>query len=373
MGGRILIVDDESAQMKALCNVLHDQGYTTAGFVSPSDALATLGDQQFDLLLTDLEMPQMDGISLLRAARERDGSIMGIVMTGHATVDTAVEAMKAGAFDYILKPFKLSTILPVLARALTVRNLQLENANLAQRIAERTAELETVNQELVAFSYSVAHDLRAPLRAINGFSSMLLEDFSALMPAEAQRLLQRVVANAEHMGQLIDALLKLSRLGRQPMTGASIGMRVMVHSVLEGLQKEPGARKMQISVSEIPDAVGDQALIKQVLVNLVSNAIKFTRHKDPATISVGSEERERETVYFIRDNGAGFDMQYADKLFGVFQRLHPSDSFEGTGIGLSIVQRIIHRHGGRIWAEAEVDKGATFFFTLPHPGLDGTR
>jgi hypothetical protein len=383
---RILIVDDEAAQMKALCNTLRDQGYVTTGFQSPRAALDALRGQKFDLLLTDLMMPEMDGISLLRAALDLDADLVAIMMTGHGTVDTAVEAMKVGALDYILKPFKLSIILPVLARALAVRRLRAENEELALRVRERTAELEAVNQELEAanqqleaFSYSIAHDLRSPLRSVGGFANILLEDFSAEWSFEAQRLLGRIVGGANHMGQLIDDLLHFSRLGRQPLSKQRLNMGTLIREVLEELRKELQARQIDIVIADLPDAVGDPSLVRQVFVNLLSNALKFTRRQERAKIEVGCHLQEGGEVYFVRDNGAGFDMRFARKLFGVFQRLHRAEEFEGTGVGLSVVQRIIQRHGGRIWAEAAVDQGATFFFTLPraeitlHPLMEDPR
>lgn len=362
---RILIVDDEAAQMKALCETLRDHDYETVGFTSGKDALAALREAKFDLFLTDLMMPEMDGVTLLRAALESDSNLVGILMTGHGTIDTAVEAMKAGALDYILKPFKLSVILPVLSRALTVRRLRIENAKLEQRVRRHTAELEAANKELEAFSYSISHDLRAPLRHVDGFANILLEKFSSDLPDEAQRLLSSVSNGARHMGRLTDDLLRFSRLSRQPLSKRPVNLSSLVQQVLEELRKEQPDRRVEVYAGELPDCVGDPSLLRQVLVNLLSNAFKFTRQKEKAIVEVGCDPQEGERVYFIRDNGVGFDLTHAQKLFGVFQRMHREEEFEGTGVGLSIVQRIIQRHGGRVWAEAELDKGATFYFTLP--------
>ena len=361
----LLIVDDETAQMKALCDTLRDRGYRTTGFASARAALEALQTQKFDLLLTDLMMPEMDGISLLRAARELDGDLIGVMMTGHGTIDTAVEAMKAGALDYIIKPFKLSAILPVISRALTIRRLRMENADLARRVSHRTAELEEVNRELEAFSYSVAHDLRAPLRAVLGFTAILQESHAGQLPEDVRGLLDHVTRNAHRMAELIDGLLRLSRLGRQQLKVESVAMTRLVRDVVDELSKDPGDDPVTIVVNPLPDVMADQILLRQVITNLVSNAIKFTRGRQPARVTIGCEQQEGADVFFVRDNGAGFDMRHAERLFGVFQRLHPSGNFPGTGIGLSIVQRIVHRHGGRVWAQAEVDRGATFYFTFP--------
>jgi len=365
---KLLIVDDEAAQMKALCNTLEDEGYATTGFTFAKDALSELRSQPFDLVLTDLMMPEMDGIALLRAAREIDSNVVGIVMTGHGAIDTAVEAMKAGALDYILKPFKLSGILPVLSRALGVRRLRMENEELQRRVRERTTELEAANKELEAFSYSISHDLRAPLRSVGAFSSILLQEHSSKMPAEARRLLDIVTTSARRMEQLIEDLLRFSRLSRQPLSKQPVDIPALVHAILEELRQQESERHIEVKVGEVPNCVGDPSLLKQVFVNLLSNAFKFTRQKEKAIVEVGCQQQEGETVYFVRDNGAGFDARYAEKLFGVFQRLHSAEQFEGTGVGLSIVQRIVQRHGGRIWAEGKVDEGATFYFTLPDSG-----
>ncbi len=361
---RILIVDDEAAQMKALCDTLRDQGYETAGFRSGQAALAALREAKFDLLLTDLMMPEMDGIALVRAARESDPDLVSVMMTGAGTIATAVETMKAGALDYILKPFELSVILPVLSRALTIRRLRMENVALERQLRERTVELEAANQELEAFSYSVSHDLRAPLRAVDGFSQILLKESESRLSEREQQLLLKISSSAAQMGELIEGLLNLSRLGRQPLSKRPLNLTALVGQVLDELGKEREGRQLEIRVSELPECLGDPALLKPVFVNLISNAIKFTRAKETAIVEIGWREQNGEEVFFVRDNGAGFDMRYAHKLFGAFQRLHNRDEFEGTGIGLSIVQRVIRRHGGRIWAEAEVGKGARFYFTL---------
>ena len=361
---KILIVDDEAPQTEALCNTLRDEGYFTVGFKSAREALAALHGQRFDLLLTDLMMPEMDGIALLRSALGTDADLVCIMMTGHGTIGTAVQAMKAGALDYILKPFDLTVILPVLSRALAMRRLRLENAALERGLRERTSELEAANKELDAFAHSVSHDLRAPLRAIGGFSEILLER-SAEMPEQDQRLLKRVCDGAKTMGDLIEGLLNLSYLGRQPLSKRTLNVREIVWQALDGLHKEREGRQVEIRVGDLPDCVADPTLFKQIYVNLLSNAFKYTRQKEKAIVEVGCQRQDGENIYFVRDNGAGFDMQYSKKLFGVFQRLHRVDEFEGIGVGLSIVQRIIRRHGGRIWAEAEADNGAVFYFYLP--------
>jgi two-component system sensor histidine kinase/response regulator len=362
---RILIVDDEAALMKALCATLRDRGYETTGVNSGQAALAALRDAKFELLLTDLMMPGMDGIGLLRAAREIDPDLVGIMMTGAGTVSTAVEAMKAGALDYILKPFELSVILPVLSRSLAVRRLRMENAVLERRVRQHAADLELANEELEAFSYSVSHDLGAPVRAVGGFSQILLKEAGPRLSDREQQLLHKICSGAAQMRELIESLLNLSRVGRQPLSRRPTNLVTLVGQVLDDLSKEREGRQIEVRLGELPGCIGDPLLLKQVFVNLLANAFKFTGGKEKAAVEVGCQEQNGEKIYFVRDNGAGFDMRYAERLFGAFQRLHSRDEFAGTGVGLSIVQRIIRHHGGRIWAEAEVDKGATFYFTVP--------
>jgi signal transduction histidine kinase len=361
---RLLVVDDEGAQAKALCQTLESEGYHTTGFTSANQALATLRTQSFDLMLTDLMMPDMDGITLVRTALEIDPNLMSIVMTGYGTIDTAVQAIQAGALDYILKPFKLSVILPVLSRALQMRCLRLENAELARRISERSSELEAANKELEAFSYSISHDLRNPLNVVIGYSQLITECYAAKMDKKAREMLRQICETASRMEQLIADLLRLSSLGRQALSMGCVQTHGLVREVLDELAINATERQIHIQVGDLPDCFGDVSLLRQVFVNLLSNALKFTRHKKEATVEVGYSQQDGESAYFIRDNGAGFDPKQAGRLFGAFERLHCADDFEGTGVGLSIVKRIVSRHGGRIWAESAVGQGATFYFTL---------
>jgi PAS domain S-box-containing protein len=238
------------------------------------------------------------------------------------------------------------------------------NAELEQRVRDRTAQLEAANQELEAFSYSVSHDLRSPLRAMDGFAQALLEDCGPLLPAEGQHYLRKIRKGAQQMSALIDDLLTFARLSRQPLNKCSVDTGELVGHVLEDLSSQREGRQIEVRIGDLPPCQGDRALLKQVWTNLLSNALKYTRQRESAVVEVGCALKEGETAYFVCDNGTGFDMKYADKLFGVFQRLHRAEEFEGTGVGLAIVQRVILRHGGRVWADAAVDRGATFYFTL---------
>ena len=538
---RLLIVDDEEALMTALCKTLETQGYSVTGFTSPQQALAQLREQQFDLLLTDLMMPEMDGIALLSAAHEIDRDLAAVVMTGHGTVDTAVQALRGGAADYVLKPFRLNNLLPVLSRALETRRLRTENIqlreavsiyelsraisqglsedevaqrtvmaasqqsdagavqllvsteegrklrvagmwgnhahwrederfsvdeaierwvatareqlsswdgggvpnavfnspfsgaeaesdgdvalpivtggnfygvlrfssrasqrrltpgqikaleilvgtaaaalegaslltqlrslnrDLEQRVRERTQELQSANADLESFSYSVSHDLRSPLRAVDGFCQMFIEEFGGGVPEEGHRILEKVRAGTTRMNQLIEGLLRLARFSRQPLNTRRVQTSALVTQVAANFRDQLEGRSVQMVVGELPDCLADAALLEQVFTNLISNALKFTAGRADTGIEIGSQRVDSEVAYFVKDNGVGFDMRYAERLFGVFQRLHSQTEFEGTGIGLSIVHRIIRRHGGRTWAESALQKGATFYFTLPQP------
>ncbi len=363
---RLLIVDDEVSLMEALRATLSAEGYAVTGATSGAEALDCLQREKFDVIMTDLMMPHMDGIALLRTALAGDPFLVGIVMTGHGSIPSAVDAMKAGAIDYVLKPFKLSTTLPALERALLLRRLRLKNAELEQRVRERTAELEAANRELDAFSHSVSHDLRTPLRAIAGFTEILSRHHAADLPPEARRLLDLISAGTVEMDQLTDALLAFSRLSHDPLERRPVDLAQLGREVFAKLEGEQANRRVEFIVQALPPVAGDPALLRQVLVNLLVNALKYTRPREVARIELGCVPAAGpdETVFFVRDNGVGFDLRNAERLFGVFQRLHHADEFEGTGVGLATVRRIIARHGGRIWAEAAPDAGATFFFTL---------
>jgi light-regulated signal transduction histidine kinase (bacteriophytochrome) len=246
----------------------------------------------------------------------------------------------------------------------------LEDVEVERARAEQARVLlEAVNRELEAFSYSVSHDLRAPLRAISGFAQAVVEDYAPRLDDEGKRFLGLIQDNAHRMGQLIDDLLTFSRLGRQQLMESQIDMGALAHGVFEELVAQAPGRQIQFVVRSLPPALGDKAMIRQVLANLLSNAIKFTRPRPEAVIEFGYAAQPDQGAYYVRDNGVGFDMQYVGKLFGVFQRLHSVAEFEGTGVGLAIIYRIITRHGGRVWAAGEVNKGATFYFTLPHGPL----
>ena len=244
--------------------------------------------------------------------------------------------------------------------------IQALNATLEHRVLERTKHLDSLNRQLESFSYSVSHDLRAPLRAVSGYCRILKEDFFSLLPHDGQTALNRIDANIHQMNELIEALLQFSRLGRQGVVKKWVPPREIIDEVIRDLKYETAEREVEFIFDPLPECEADPALLKQVWLNLISNALKYSRRRDLVRIKIGSMTVNEipDTVYFIQDNGVGFNMQYAKKMFGVFQRLHPAEDYEGTGVGLAIVENIVENHGGRIWAESEVDRGATFYFTL---------
>ena len=292
-----------------------------------------------------------------------EGRVVGVVNINSLTKD-ALDEEERGLLDtaaiQIEAAVRNASIVEIL------RETEKENRSLNEELKRRLEELTAVNKELEAFSYSVSHDLRAPLRAIDGFSRILLEDYSEMLDEEGHRLFSVIRSNTLNMGQLIDDLLAFSRLGRQDVLPVEVNVGEMVRHVFKELLPEDSDRTLKFTLNHLPPAYGDRAMIRQVIVNLISNAIKFTRNKgDEAAIEMTGHSNGRENVYCIRDNGIGFDMSYVDKLFGVFQRLHSQKEFEGTGVGLALVKRIVARHGGRVWAEGNVGEGAAFYFSLP--------
>jgi signal transduction histidine kinase len=268
-------------------------------------------------------------------------------------------AVATGFFAESLAPYEMAL------RGFRESSEQLRLANAA--LEQRRSDLAAANKELEAFTYSVSHDLRAPLRHIDGFSKLLLEEHGPELSDQARHYLSRVRDGARRMGQLVDDLLSLSRVGRQEVRWQIVGLSSLVEEVRCDLKPETEGRQIDWRISSLPFVECDPALMKQVFANLLSNAVKFTRPRERAVIEVGTMTRNGQPVVFVRDNGVGFSMKYADKLFGIFQRLHRQEDFEGTGVGLATVQRIIHKHGGRVWAEGALDKGATFYFVFGEP------
>jgi signal transduction histidine kinase len=363
---RVLLVEDSDHDADILRFTLSHSGDADAFSIvrtrSLAEALVALRDGQFGAILSDLGLQDSSGVGTVRALVAAAPDTPVIVLTGSESEDEEATAMHAGAQDYLVKSASGGTLV---ARA--IRHA-VERQRLTQALHDANTGLHAANRELEAFSYSVSHDLRAPLRAIDGFSAMLAEDFGRILPPQGLEYLGHVRNAAHKMGDIVTALLTLSRLDNADMERGECSMEHLVRECLEELAPALEDRQVNIEVGRLPDCQANRSLLRQVVCNLLSNALKYSRGRDPARIEVGSESLDGETVYFVRDNGAGFDMAHAGKLFGVFQRLHRPEDFEGTGVGLAIVQRIVHRHGGHVWAEAAPGAGATFRFTLGAAG-----
>jgi signal transduction histidine kinase len=411
----ILTVDDHPVNLKLLQAQLQAEGHAVIAAANGVEALEILGRQRVDAIVSDVLMPRMDGYRLCHEVRRNSSwEAIPFVFYTATYVSPGDEklCLDLGGDKYLRKPCSADALAAGLREAvvnaagrrssaraasltepdvmaeynqrlvakLEEKQIELQgamqelqrahqaildlNRDLERRVVERTTELDAANKELETFSYSVSHDLRAPLRSIEGFLQLLRKEYAGRLPDQADETLQRIHDSAVYMGRLIEGLLALARFSRAPLEKETVSVAAIVKQVLDGLRSDREGRNVQVSVGDLPQCRGDVTLLRQVFVNLLSNAIKYTRLRDPAIIEVGWRDEQGVGVYFVRDNGAGFAMEHAGRLFGVFERMHDGTVFEGIGVGLSIVKRIVERHGGRIWAESEPDKGATFRFTL---------
>lgn len=369
---KVLLVEDNAGDARLNRESLADsQGdpfdLEIADRLAP--ALRRLSSGGIDALLLDLGLPDSKGQETFDQAKAQAPTVPIIILTGLGDETLALKMVQEGAQDYVAKlnldGSSLSrAIRYAIARDRADQEIRKFNEELENRVNQRTAELEAANRELEAFSYSVSHDLRAPLRHIDGFSSILLESCAAKLDPSEQAYLERIRKAAGQMGNLIDDLLKLARVGKHVLNLKPANLAALVEEVRTELEADTRGRNIHWKIAELPVITCDEGLIKQVFGNLLGNAIKYTRRSSDAVIQIGQTFAGDVPAFFVRDNGAGFDMKYAGKLFSAFQRLHNATEFEGTGIGLATVQRVVQRHGGRIWAEAELGKGATFYFTL---------
>jgi signal transduction histidine kinase len=377
----ILLVDDQPANLVALEAMLQGLGQNLIKAESGREALRWLLTHEFAVILLDVKMPEMDGFETAELIRQRDKSRHTPILfltAGDSTQTQAVRGYAVGAVDYLVKP-----VVPEFVRSKVAVFVELAKKNellrrqakllaeseqaaleLAETRAELVRDLEHKNRELESFSYAVSHDLRAPLRRIDSFSRAVLESQGDRLDEAGQRFLSRVREASRHMSQLIDDVLHLSRVTRADLRDQEVDLSSIASLILTRLQESEPERKLDAKVRPGVLVTGDSQLLKIAMENLLENAWKFTAKEPESRIEFGMMQAGGEATYFVRDNGAGFDMTYTDRLFGPFQRLHPQGEFPGNGIGLATVQRIIHRHGGRVWAEGLVGQGATFYFTM---------
>jgi len=376
----ILLLEDVVADAALIGHELEKGGLSaTAKRVETREQFLTeLEQNKPDVILSDHGLPSFDGFTALKEVKQRCPDVPFIFVAQAHGPEEVIRSYQGGASNFVLKHELSGRLVPAIREALEkktenreteapseTQQLQKLLAEAEQRCRQRTAELDSAVKELDAFSYSVSHDLRAPLRHIDGFVEMLGQRLRAQGDTTTQEYLGIINSAAKQMGTLIDALLSFSRTSRTPLFHSKVTLDKLVQSVLRDLRFETEGRDVQWAIDPLPTVDGDPTLLRQAFFNLISNALKFTRPKQPARIEISAQEQPAEWLMHVRDNGVGFDMQYAGKLFGVFQRLHAPAEFEGIGIGLANVRRIIQRHSGRIWAEAIPGEGATFYFALP--------
>ncbi len=414
---KLLIVDDIPQNLYLLEALFKGNGFDVLSARNGAEALALAGTTIPDLVVSDILMPVMDGFELCRRWKADPGLSPVPFIFYTATYTEAKDeefALSLGAERFVVKPQKPEILIGIVREVLEERrenpaftsdkplgedaeflrkhnealfaklekkmrelenevasrtkaesDLRQLNQDLEKRVRERTMLLEAANKELEAFSYSVSHDLRAPLRHIAGFTEVLARSFEAPLCENSRRYIDRILAATRQMGVLIDDLLSFSKMSRQEFSRAQVDLSALVGETIRKAEPETEGRKIEWTVASLPTVSGDRAMLSVVFSNLISNAIKYTRPREVARIEIGTLPGDgRELVLFVRDNGVGFDQEYVDRLFNVFQRLHRVEDFEGTGIGLAIVRRIMCRHGGRTWAEGKVDHGATFYFSF---------
>ena len=397
--GEILIVEDNHASLRLLAEILTDEGYVVRPADGGAIALASINAKRPDLILLDIQMEGVNGFEVLKNVKESPKSqdVPVIFLSATTNLEERVEGLRLGAVDFISKPYKKEELLARVAIQMQMRRLYAEiqqqkdqlaqtveqlkaeieerqraeaalqrlNADLEQRVAQRTAHLEAANRELNAFTYSISHDLRVPLRAIAGFSHILNDEYHNILDGEGQRLLGVIRQNTVKLESLIDDILVLLRISQNKPLLSTTDMYRMVDTIYQQKATPEERAKINFDLQPLTPGYVDSLLIKMVWEQLLSNAIKFSSPREHPSIEVSSRVEKEVVVYCIKDNGVGFNPQYYHKLFGLFERLHKVGQFEGKGVGLAIVKRIVERHGGAVWAESTPDQGAAFYFSIP--------
>jgi signal transduction histidine kinase len=374
-GARVLVADDNADMREYLVRLLSPR-WAVEAVEDGEAALDAALRHPPDLVLSDVMMPRMDGVALLQALRAdpRTSSIPVVLLSARAGEEAVVGGLDTGADDYLVKPFSARELISRVGTHVEMARVRRTAAETLKELAETRAallaDLKQKNKELEAFSYSVSHDLRAPLRSIAGFSQALLEDCADQLDAKGADYLRRVRAAGQRMGELIDDLLQLSRVGRAELLCRRVDLSEIARTVVSELQKREPERRVAVEIEEGLTVNADGRLMRVALDNLIGNAWKFTANAAQPRVELRSERAGKGPVFFVRDNGAGFDMAHVEKLFRPFQRLHAASEFPGTGIGLATVHRIVDRHGGRVWAKSEVGQGATIYFAIPEQSAD---
>lgn len=363
---RILVVDDERLQQQALIDVLTLEGYTALGCDDSHQAIQKLQQGEFDLLITDLQMPGINGIDLIRQAQVINPELPAILVTGHASVESAVAAMRSGVFDYVTKPFRLSTMVAAVERALERHRLRKANAALQTEVKKQNEELKVINRELDTFAARLSHDLRGPIANMRGILAEVLKDDSLSLPEDLKMLLRAGVRSGDVALKMVRDLLDFARLGHKELSLTAVDLQQLVQLALPDLLVNHPRKDVEVTVEALPTVLGHEGLLHQVFTNLIGNALKYSKQSSPPKIKISSEFRPLENLWeiSISDNGIGFNPELSHQLFRPFHRLENSSSFSGEGMGLATVKRIVERHGGSVGAIGNQGSGATFTIKL---------